>query len=201
MELNQINLYRITHIDNVSHVIKNGITHKSSSNSNSSFVSIGDTSLIDYRSDKSVRIDNGNSNFVNAKNIILGEFIPFYFGVRMPMLYVIQNGGNLVDKATKAENIIYIVCPVKTIIDSSSSFYFSDGHATDGFTSFYDQSKVDELPSLINWEAIKTSYWGGDENLNLKREKQAEFLVQSDIPYNIIASLDLVVIMKLLNKN
>lgn len=31
-----------------------------------------------------------------------------------------------------------------------------------------------------------TSYWGGEENLILKRKKQAEFLVSEDIPPSML---------------
>jgi hypothetical protein len=44
--LNNINVYRMTHIDNIPHVLKNGITHKESNNCNPKFTPIGDTSLI-----------------------------------------------------------------------------------------------------------------------------------------------------------
>jgi hypothetical protein len=39
---------------------------------------------------------------------------------------------------------------------------------------------------LLDWKAIKSDYWGGAENLNVKRKKQAEFLVASDLPVETI---------------
>ncbi|MEI9956253.1 MAG: DarT ssDNA thymidine ADP-ribosyltransferase family protein [Ferruginibacter sp.] len=53
-------------------------------------------------------------------------------------------------------------------------------------TSFYDKTCVDDLPEIIDWAAIKAAYWSGQENLNLKRKKQAEFLASEDIPPNLI---------------
>lgn len=184
MKLEEVNIYRMTHVENLLHIFKYGITHRNSINANLNFISIGDRSLIITRSHKIVNITNGNFKVMNS--ITLGDFIPFYFGIRMPMLYVIQNGGNFVEQATPASEIIYIACSVKKIVDLGKSFYFSDGHATDNFTTFYDKSKVLDLPNLLNWDAIKTSYWGGHENLNLKRQKQAEFLIASDVPYEVI---------------
>lgn len=89
MELSQINVYRITHIENVKHILNYGITHKNSSNSNPNFKGIGDVSLIETRSMKQVNVDNGDI-FNTIETIVLGDFTPFYFGVKMPMLYVIQ---------------------------------------------------------------------------------------------------------------
>lgn len=42
MAVMNINLYRMTHIDNIPHIIVNGITHATSSACNKSYVAIGD---------------------------------------------------------------------------------------------------------------------------------------------------------------
>lgn len=182
MELEKVILYRITHIENIPHILEYGITHKDSINKNPAYRNIGDLSLIDTRRKKKVNVDNGeyNSKKVND-SIILGDFIPFYFGAKMPMLYVAQHGGNFVERSTPPADIIYLGCAVSNIISSKSDFYFSDGHATDMLTTFYDKTKVNELVNIVDWEAIKSPYWGGAENLNIKRKKQAEFLVAGDL--------------------
>ncbi len=186
MELNKIILYRITHIENIPHILQYGITHKDSINKNPDYKNIGDLSLIDTRSKKKVNIDKGEFNPDNGDTITLGDFIPFYFGVKMPMLYVAQHGGNFVESATSPTDIIYLGCSVSKIISSKLNFYFSDGHATDMLTSFYDKSNINELVNIVDWEAVKSSYWGGDENLNIKRKKQAEFLVSGDLSPDFI---------------
>lgn len=186
MDLAQIKLYRITHIDNVPHILANGITHKKSRNANTDFISIGDSSLIITRNFKQVEITNGDPFTFGPRSITLGNYIPFYFGVRMPMLYVIQHGGNFVDQPTPAENIVYLVCSLNRIINFGCEYFFSDGHATDNFTQFFDESKIEELPEIIDWDAVRASYWSGNENLTIKRKKQAEFLVSEDIPASFI---------------
>lgn len=182
MKLEEIKIYRMTHIKNIPHILKYGITHKNSSNSNQNFVTIGDLSLIDLRNNKKVSIDNGNlSNDLNFSNIILGNFIPFYFGVKMPMLYVMQNGGNFVEKATPPNDIVYLACSLSDIIQSEMNYYFTDGNAVDGLTSFYDKNKTADLPNIVDWDSVKAPYWGGQENLRIKHKKQAEFLIQEDL--------------------
>jgi len=42
-------LYRITHIDNIPHIVSNGITLPDSPNSNANYKTIGDRSLINTR--------------------------------------------------------------------------------------------------------------------------------------------------------
>lgn len=176
----------MTHIDNIPHILRHGITHKNSPNRNPNFITIGDVSLIDTRSSKQVSADNGDLSNFNAPSITLGDFIPFYFWVKMPMLYVMQNGGNFVERATPAKDIVYLVYSVNHIIKLNTDCYFSDGHATDNLTTFYDRNKINDLPTIIDWSAVKAPYWGGQENLNIKRKKQAEFLASQDLSPDFI---------------
>lgn len=185
MELERIFIYRITHIQNIPHIIKNGITHRNSPSANPDFMSIGDVSLIDNRSNRQVQVVTNQEQDISI-SITLGRFIPFYFGVRMPMLYVIQNGGNFVERPIPPSEIIYLACPITEIRDLTNNYFFSDGHATDNFTTFFNHELIESLPNQINWNAVQTKYWAGHENLDLKRQKQAEFLIGQDIPFRCI---------------
>jgi hypothetical protein len=189
MDLGKINIYRMVHIENIPHILKNGIPHRNSINANPDFITIGDTSLIETRSSRKVRIDNGDFLNFQAPVIILGDYIPFYFGIKMPMLYVMQNGGNFVERPTAQENIVYLACSLLHIIQSGKDYYFSDGHGTDSLTTFYDKGKILDLPAIIDWDAVRAVFWGRQENLNIKRKKQAEFLVSGDLPPSYIIGL------------
>ena len=179
MTLDDIHLYRMTHIENIPHILSYGIVHKSSPNADPNYIPIGDVSLIDYRTTRSVNVD--------GQQIVLGDFIPFYFGVRMPMLIVIQSGGNFVKQAHRPQEIVYVVVSLKEIIQSGYTFYFSDGHATNFLTEFYSSKDINQLPALIDWDAINERYWSNEDDLDLKRRKQAEFLIKEDIAPNHIA--------------
>lgn len=179
-------VYRMTHIHNICHVLEYGITKKNSVNANPNYVQIGDLSLIEIRDGKIVVVDNGDLLKINSKKINLGDFIPFYFGIKMPMLYIVQMGGNFVEKATNPADVIYLVCYIEKIIEKNFEFYFSDGHGTNNYTTFYDKSKFENLREIIDWNAITSQYWGGNDNLDMKRKKQAEFLVSNDVGIDLI---------------
>lgn len=173
-QLNKRKLFRMLHIENIPHVLQYGVTHTLSPNANKNYVPIGDSSLISNRNQ--FALPNGKK---------LGDYIPFYFGVRMPMLYVIQNGFNMV-KAVSLEQIVYCVTSVQTIIDQGLSFIFTNGHAVDGLTEFFDQKDIGNLDHIIDQKAIMAKYWKDDQDLDLKRRKEAEFLVEPDLPPNTI---------------
>jgi hypothetical protein len=172
LKLDKTYLFRMIHIENIPHILQCGITHSTSVNSNSNFKPIGDSSLISTRNNYT--LDNGK---------LLGEYIPFYFGVRTPMLYVVQNGFNMV-APTPAEDIVYCVTSVKKIIDLKLDFVFTDGHAVDGFSSLYEYQNINDINTIIDWNAVNAKYWRDDKDLDLKRRKEAEFLVLGDISIN-----------------
>jgi len=168
-DLNKIYLFRMTHIENIQHILQNGITHSTSVKANPNFVSIGDSSLITTR-----------NNFLLNNGRRLGEYIPFYFGVRTPMLYVVQNGFNMV-ASTLAENIVYCVSSVQKIIDLRLDFVFTNGHAVSSFTTQYNLEDIQNIDAILDKKAIKATYWKDENDLDLKRRKESEFLVLGDI--------------------
>lgn len=174
MDLNKVYVYRMTHIENIPHIIQNGITHKDSENANQDYKAIGDNSLISTRD--TLPIPNGKK---------LGDYIPFYFGLRTPMLYVIQNGFNGV-KALTPDKIVYCVSSVKKIYDSTLRFIYSDGHATDGFTKFYASEDLSEIEDQVDFEATNAKYWKKEGDLDFKRKKEAELLVEENIPFELL---------------
>lgn len=164
------------HIKNVPHLLHFGFTHKDSPNANEHFVPIGDSSIITTRN--RIVLFNGNT---------IGDYIPFYFGVRMPMLYVIQKGLNGV-KATSAEDIVYCVTTVQKIVDTGRDFVFTDGHANNSFSSQFGKEQVDDIPKVVDFKAAMAKYWNSEDDLDLKRRKEAEFLVFGDIPYTTVVA-------------
>jgi len=168
-DLDKILLFRMMHIENIPHVLQHGITHKDSPNANPSFLPIGDSALINTRTN--FLLDNGRR---------LGEYIPFYFGIRTPMLYVVQKGYNLV-QPTPPENIIYCVSSVQKIINNNHEFIFTDGHAVDSFSTQYYTKDVENIETIVDHKAIMAKYWKDEKDLDLKRRKEAEFLVLGDI--------------------
>jgi hypothetical protein len=164
----------MTHVENIPHILQHGITHINSPDRNPAYVPIGDGSLIANR-----------ENFIMHNGLRLGDYIPFYFGTRMPMLFVIHNGFNNVKK-TASEQIIYCITSVFAIVDHQLEFVYTDGHGVDELTGFFGSDTVADILDHIDKAAIDRKYWRDDKDLDLKRRKEAEFLVRNDIPIGAI---------------
>ena len=160
--------FRITHIDNMPHIIKYGIVKHNSPFRNKHFVNIGDQRIIRSR------------NEVDIKGYRISEYIPFYFGPRSPMLYVVQHGYNGVPRV-EPEKIVYCVVKLEDLINSNIDCIFTDGHALSMLSSFYEKDDLIRINDIISYKDVYSVIWNSDVDIDLKRRKEAELLVKSDV--------------------
>lgn len=97
------------------------------------------------------------------------------------MLYVIQYGFNSVPM-TAAEDIVYCVSSIQAIIDSGIKFISTDGHAHNALSTEYSMEHSNNLDAILDFKAINAEYWKDDTDLDLKRRKEAEILIEEDLP-------------------
>lgn len=171
---NIVRVYRIVHVDNVEYILRNGMFARQHDNADPNYINIGDSTLIAQRNDYAVPIEpSGN----------LGEYIPFYFGPLSPMLLNIKTGYRGIIKRPQAD-IIYICCNVDVIVAKCEEWCFTNGHAKNNITEFYN--KIEFLDE-VDWDIVRERYWNNNEqDFDRMRRKQAEFLVKNTIPVNCI---------------
>ena len=199
MEEKKLNFaFRLVHINNIPHILKNGIVKSDSPNANPNYVPIGDQLVIEKRKNRRL----SSSSWQN-----IGDFIPFYFGPRSPMLYVIQHGYNGV-RRIEAEDIVYCVIRLDDIIKERIDCYFTDGHVlnsltqviikeridcyfTDGhvlnsLTQVFPAESLNRIESYVKYSDVYAHRWDDEEDLDLKRRKEAELLLKNDLPVQYI---------------
>jgi hypothetical protein len=111
----------------------------------------------------------------------VGEFVPFYYCPRSPMLYTINNGNTGKSRGYQ-DNIIHLQTSIGKVLKHCSAWAISDGNAGAGYTSFYNElGALDQL----DWEIIHSNNWGGDR----RNKKSAEFLAADFFPWEAIESV------------
>src|SRR5262245_1803206 len=138
-------IYHITHIDNLCNIIQHGKLLSKSAIGNQ-HIDIAHQSVQQLRSDKQVPIPPHGS---------LHDYVPFYFGVRSPMLYVIHKN-NVKNYRDGQEQVIYLVSTVEWCNTRQIQFVFTDGHAAVQLSTFYNN--VRDL-NKIDFQAAKSRYW------------------------------------------
>jgi hypothetical protein len=176
--LSKLLVFRIEHIDNLPHILEHGMPTRGHPAMNPNHVFIGNKELTNVRHNWLVRPRELNGAAA-AQYGTLGEYVPFYFGPKSPMLYMIVNGFKGVPKRPQS-NIVYICCKVATIINSGVRFAFTDGHANKRFSHFY--SDIKNLDTL-SWSSVYAPQWENTESdFDHERKKQAEMLVHEHVP-------------------
>lgn len=166
--------FRLIHILNIPHVLQHGFVHRTSSFADSKYVPIGDQTIIKIRSSRLV----GN-------NYVIGDFIPFYFGPRSPMLYVIQHGYNGV-KQYSPEELVYCIIRLDDIEKSPIRCVFTDGHALNMITKWYDKEKLKDINRIVKYDDVYIANWVNEDDRDLKRRKEAELLLLDELPVQYI---------------
>ena len=174
IDIDKIWLYRLIHVDNVEYVLRNGMFTRNHAQADPSYINIGDTILINQRSEYPVKIE-GYGN--------LGDYVRFYFGPLSPMLLNIKTGYRGITKRPQSD-LVYVCCKLTTVIARCEKWCFTDGHAKDAITDFYNSTK--DL-NQVDWTMVKERYWNNNENdFDRMRRKQAEFLVYNHVPVSSI---------------
>ena len=83
--------------------------------------------------------------------------------------------------------ILYLVTSVQRVVESGSSFVFSDGHGLANFTDWYDD--LNDLKA-VDWDLVGARYWRDTPSDNdRQRRKQAKFLVHGSVPWQLISEI------------
>ena len=161
----QILIYHITDVENLP-----GILAAGGLRSDAAMAALHEVigySHIKERRLKEIRVPCCAQRFV-------GEFVPFYFCARSPMLFTI-NKGNTGRPAGCQRSIVHLVSTVAMGVGLARAWAISDGNAGTFHTSFY--AALDAIETL-DWPAIRATDWRGKTH-----QKSAEFLVADFLPW------------------
>jgi hypothetical protein len=172
-------LYHITPISNLSSIIQAGGLYSDSQIRQRKLMNknIAYSQLKDRRANKKLSIGRGET---------LADYVPFYFSNRSPMLYAIHTKQVHGYKGNQDE-IIYLITDIQSVLSRNIEFCFSDGHAVEAITSFFND--INDL-NRIDWKVIDAWSWKDTlEDSDKKRRKQAEFLIYNFSPWSLIKAI------------
>jgi hypothetical protein len=176
-------IYHITHIQNLSLILESGGLWSDTERERRGLcpTNISHAEIKERRKKAQVLV---------SKCGVVADYVPFYFCSRSPMLYSIHNGR--VEGYPDGQGKILHPCACLSDVLSSCEWCASDGHAVMKWSDFYDSK---EALHDFDWEAIRTNHWGYPYFTNdsdLKRRKQAEFLVHYFFPWRLFMGIGVI---------
>jgi hypothetical protein len=170
-------IFRITHRDNVSWILENGLHCRNSTAADPKFVQIGNPDLIAKRTLRSVPCPPGGP---------LSDYVPFYFTPFSPMLYNVQTGWNGIAKRSASE-IAILVSSLRTLGQGGIPFVFTDRHAYLAHATF--SSDLNDLGN-VDWALLQSrDFRRSDADPGKVERYQAEALVHRHLPTSALAGI------------
>lgn len=169
-------VFHITHVANLASMAEHGLL------CDSSVVDLGEPPRsIAYVGIKAIR---AATEVLCGPGGTLADYVPFYFAPRSPMLYTIHRG-NVPGAEGEQHNIVHMVFSADELFEAYECV-FTDGHAIMGLSNFYDDlAHLDQ----IDWEVMKAQYWSQDGTGEMRRRRQAEFLVHGHVPWSMVRAI------------
>jgi hypothetical protein len=162
-------IFRITHIDNLPWILRNGLWCLSSANFDRNFVSIGNPDIIKKRSTKCVPVPPGG---------VLADYVPFYFTPCSMMLFNVITGYG-VPRRDKDE-IITLVSSIPRLQSNGVECVFTDKHALVAYAQFF--SELAQL-SVVDWDLLRArDFARSDADPGKGDRYQAEALAYRNVP-------------------
>lgn len=175
-------IYHITHIDNLASIINAGGLWSDAERIKQGF----GTHEIGYANIKQRRLSRPVP--IAAKGFV-GDYVPFYFGPRSPMLFTI-NCRNTTYQGGQ-QPIVHLLTTTSQAQGTGSPFCFTDGHAEMGMACFSDN--LDEIENHVDLPVMKQTYWNDTANDPTKKfRRQAEFLVHRSFPWDRIMEIGVI---------
>jgi hypothetical protein len=168
-DLDDPELFHITHVDNLASISAGGLISDARVASGAVRpTTIGDPSI--KRRRLSWRL-----NLLPDRPCV-GEFVPFYFCPRSIMLYLIQCGH--AGWSQGQDHVAHLVTRVSRLVGLGRRIVFTDCNAA---TSYHHASDdLRDLATLVNWNAMPVVQWQ-----HVKEARQAEFLVLDAVPWTV----------------
>lgn len=164
IDVAKVLIYHITDVSNLPHILAAGGLH---SEATLQIAGVQPT-VIGHSNIKQRRLQE--IAVPCCGNRFVGEFVPFYFCPRSPMLFTI-NRGNTGRAPGCQKEIVHLVSSMEIALGLGRDWAFSNGNAGAYLTDFFaDVSQLAEL----DWGIIQSNDWAGEFR---RGKKAAEFLV------------------------
>jgi hypothetical protein len=168
-------IYHITHAENLADILTAGGLY-----SDVQLKLMGrDNSQIGYSHIKQRRMEEYRIAVCDQR--FVGEFVPFYYCPRSPMLYTINKGNTGREPGCQTE-ILHLVSNAGVAMAMGRAWAVSDGNAGSAYTDFATGANALEI---VNWSIVNSNDWGGSR----MHAKASEFLVADFYPISAFTAI------------
>ncbi|GIF05876.1 type II toxin-antitoxin system toxin DNA ADP-ribosyl transferase DarT [Actinoplanes siamensis] len=169
-------LYHFTHLDNLASITETRhLACDVEARSGLMGTEVGATDIKERRRRRAVPI---------APGAHVGDYVPFYFAPRSPMLYRIacDHRDAIPDRYQGGDRpLVYLVTTTDAMLGATLDWVATDGNAATATTEF--TSAPESLETLVDWPLMDAERWNNtQDDPDRQRRRLAEFLVHGPFP-------------------
>lgn len=173
-------LYHFTHSDNVQATWNSGyVTCDAVARDGLMRTEVGDPDIKESRRRRAIPIHPGGC---------VGDYVPFYFAPRSPMMYPIacDHRDRVPGRYAGGDRpLVYLVTTVGAIADTGLVWVATDGNAATATTDFTADLRT--MEASVDWPLMKAERWNNTtDDPDRQRRRMAEFLVRGRLPVSLI---------------
>lgn len=168
-------IYHFTHVDNLAGIAANGLMSDADVRTCAATqVEIGDAGIKEWRRRRRVPIAPGGC---------VGDYVPFYFAPRSPMMYTLSRGN--FGYAGGFDRVVYLVSACEHLSTAGCSWIVSDRNAALTVASF--AGPEDDLDAHVDWPLMRERQWGyTSDDPERPDRRAAECLVHRYVPWHAL---------------
>jgi hypothetical protein len=173
-------LYHFTHVDNLAAIRAAGCLNCDAvARQSMTRTEVGAKDIKESRRRRPIPVAPGGH---------VGDYVPFYFAPRSPMMYRIacDRRDSVPDRYQGGDGpLVYLATTVGAVVDAGSTWVATDGNAATATTEF--TSDLQTMDHMVDWALMEAERWNSTpDDPDRQRRRQAEFLVHRSVPLTLI---------------
>lgn len=171
-----------THVNHLASIIRFGILADRAAQDERLLTSeVGNLEIKGHRRRREVPLEPGGR---------VGDYVPFYFAPRSPMMYVIHKG-NVPTYQEGTSKLIYLVSSLERLRELDHDVLISDRNAVLRYAEFRRFEPLDKLDDgHIDWELMRARDWANTPDDPDRRERRmAEALVHGRVRWEAVTKI------------
>lgn len=168
-------IYHFTRVEHLASIVGSGLVcDRRAQTTGLLSIEIGNQGIKERRLCRPVPVEPGGS---------VGDYVPFYFAPRSPMMYSIYRG-NVPGYSEGTGRLVYLVASLEKVRDLALSVVLSDRNAVLSLASFVCFDGQNLAEDFIDWPLMKAVMWNStEEDPDRMERRMAECLVYGSVPW------------------
>jgi hypothetical protein len=172
-------ILHFTHVDNLPGIVATGgLPCDTTARQGLLRAEVGDPQIKEARRRRVIPVPPGGQ---------VGEYVPFYFAPRSPMMYRIacDHRDGVAGRYPGGDRpLVYLAATVGAIVDAGLAWVATDGNAATATTEFC--AELTRLDQVVDWPLMWAERWHNTpDDPDRQRRRMAEFLVHRRVPLSL----------------